>query len=67
MWIALAQRLRPLPPAAPAYFDDEQEPPCDDTDRGWHASSWALATGADVTELTVAEAKVWFTGASVPS
>jgi hypothetical protein len=65
MWTTLFDRRRPLPPAALLDADDDAP---DDAGRnsGWHESSWALAVGADVTELTDADASAWFTGAMAP-
>jgi hypothetical protein len=64
MWTALFDRRRPMPLPA----DIEDDVPVDAAvPSGWHESSWALAMGADVTELTDADARTWFSSAVAPS
>jgi hypothetical protein len=59
MWTALFDRRRPVP--ATTLFDAEDDAPADaDLPRGWHESSWVLASGVEVIELPPAAVERWF-------
>jgi hypothetical protein len=60
MWTALFDRRRPTPACTDI---DDDEPADADVPSGWHESSWALASGVEVTELPAAAAAAWFANA----